>query len=133
MLLPSQMKRPIKPIMQIMAVELTAMGLLVLVAGLIDQDRIPSFVVGSLVFIIPSAYFTFYALFFTANRDTRWFLSAFIRGHTGKLMLAAVGFALAFKFLEPLHAPSLFIAYSVLMLVHVVVTAKVSKSLSSKL
>jgi ATP synthase protein I len=133
MLLPSQMKRPIKPIVQIMTVELAAMGLLVLAVWLIDQDRISSIVAGSLVFIIPSAYFTLYALLFAVNREPRWFLGAFIRGQTGKLILAAVGFALAFKFVEPLHAPSLFIAYGVLMLVHVVVSARVSRTLTEKL
>ncbi|MBC6906141.1 hypothetical protein DWB84_11785 [Saccharophagus sp. K07] len=133
MLLPSQMKRPIKPFIQIVAVELAVVGLLVLAVWLIDQDRISSIVVGSLVFIIPSAYFTLYALLFAVNREPRWFLGAFIRGQTGKLMLAAVGFALAFKFVEPLHAPTVFIAYGVLMLVHVVVTTKVSNALSAKL
>jgi F0F1-type ATP synthase, subunit I len=133
MLLPSQMKRPIKPILQILTVEIAVMGLLVLVVRLIDQDWVSSIVVGSLVFIVPSAYFTFYALLFAVNREPRWFLSAFIRGQTGKLMLAAVGFALAFKFVEPLHAPTVFIAYGVLMLVHVVMTAKVSKTLSAEL
>ena len=133
MLLPSQMKRPIKPILQILTVELAVMGLLVLVVRPIDQDWITSIVVGSLVFIIPSTYFTLYALLFAVNRDPRWFLGAFIRGQSGKLILAAVGFALAFKFVEPLHAPAVFIAYGVLMLVHVVVTASVSKTLSAKL
>jgi len=112
-----------------LAAESAALGLFVLAAWLIDPNRILSVAVGGLVFIIPSAYFTLYTLPFAASNESRWFLNAFYRGHKGKLILAAVGFALAFKFIAPLHTPTFFITYCTLMLVHVWVAARVTRNL----
>lgn len=125
------MKWPIKPFLKMLTAESAALGLFVLAAWLIDPNRILSVAVGGLVFIIPSAYFTLYTLPFTASHESRWFLNAFSRGQTGKLMLAGVGFALVFRFVAPLHVPTLFMTYCTLMLVHVWVAARISRNLVS--
>lgn len=122
------MRRPIKPSLQILAVELATLGLLMLATWLIEPESVRSVFAGGLVYIIPSAYFTLATLPQIGARESQQFLVAFMRGHTGKVVLAAAGFAIAFRIAESLHTASFFITYCVLMLIHTIAAAKLLHS-----
>lgn len=117
------MKAPVKLYMQILAAEAAVCVAIVIAVWWLDPARVGSVVAGCLVFILPSAYFTFSALPGPFQGGSSWFLVSFFKGQIGKLALTAVGFALVFRFVSPLHVPSFFVVYSVLLLIHIVVVA----------
>lgn len=117
------MKTPVKLYMQILAAEIAVCVAISAAAWWFDSSRAVSVLAGCLVFILPSAYFTFSALPRPDQGGSSWFLVSFFKGQIGKLALTAVGFALVFRFVSPLHVPSFFVVYSVLLLIHVVVVA----------
>ncbi len=126
------MRKPIKPLVYLVAAELAVLGLLVFAVWTVNSDWVASTATGGLVFIIPDTYFTFYAFRHINNHQSRWFLIAFYRGHTGKVLLAAVGFALAFNFVRPLHPPSLLLAFCLLMIAHTVVATRICRHLENR-
>lgn len=118
-----QIKTPIKLYMQILTAEAVVCAAIVLTVWWLDPARVGSILAGCLVFILPSAYFTFSAIPRPYPGGSSWFLVSFLKGQMGKLALTAVGFALVFRFVSPLHVPSFFMVYSLLLLVHVVIVA----------
>lgn len=117
------MKAPIKLYMQTLAAEAAVCVAIVIAIWWFDPARAVSAAAGCLVFILPSAYFTLSALPRPFRSGSSWFLVSFFKGQIGKLVLTAVGFALVFRFVSPLHVPSFFVVYSVLLLIHVLVVA----------
>jgi ATP synthase protein I len=117
------MKTPVKLYMQALAVEVAVCAAIVIAIWWFDPALTVSVAAGCLVFILPSAYFTFSALPRPYQGGSSWFVVSFFKGQIGKLALTAVGFALVFRFVSPLHVPSFFVVYSVLLLIHVVVVA----------
>lgn len=118
-----QMKTPIKLYMQILAAEAAVCIAIVIVVWWLNPVWAGSAAAGCLVFILPSAYFTFSALPRPLEGEPSWFLISFFKGQVGKLALTAVGFALVFRFVSPLHVLSFFMVYSALLLTHIVVVA----------
>lgn len=125
------MNRSTQSILQLLAAELAALGLFVFLIWIIQPPLAASAAAGGLVFILPNTYFTFYALSSVGNRRERWFLTAFFRGHSGKWILTAVGFALAFKFIRPLHSLVMLSIYCVLVLTHLFAVARLCGNLNS--
>lgn len=82
--------------------------------------------IGGLIFIIPNAYFTFYALRFRGASQAILIARSSYQGLMGKLALSAAGFALAFKFGQNLHAGTLLLGYLAMVLIQVFVAAKLS-------
>lgn len=117
------MRTSIKLYMQILVAEAAVCVTIVVAVWWFDSALTGSAVAGCLVFILPSAYFTFSALPRSYLGESSWFLISFFKGQIGKLALTAVGFALVFLFVSPLHVPSFFMVYSILLLAHVVVVA----------
>lgn len=117
------MKAPIKLYMQTLAAEVAVCVFIVIAIWWFDRALAVSAVAGCLVFILPSAYFTLSALPRSYQGGSSWFLVSFFKGQIGKLALTAVGFALVFHFVSPLHVPSFFVVYSVLLLIHIFVIA----------
>lgn len=126
------MKAPVKLYMQILAVESAVCIAIVIAVWWVDPVKAVSVVAGCLVFFLPSAYFTFSALPRSHSGGSAWFLVSFLKGQFGKLALTAVGFALVFRFVSPLHVPSFFVVYSVLLLIHVLVVAGWQNALGRK-
>jgi ATP synthase protein I len=124
------MNRPIKSILLLLAAELVALGLFVFLVWIVQPSWVASAITGGLVFVLPSTYFTIYALSSMGDHRERWFLTAFLRGQSGKWILTTVGFALAFKFVQPLHSPIMFFSFGAVMLVHLVMTARLSEVLN---
>jgi ATP synthase protein I len=124
------MNRPIKSILQLLVTELAALGLLVLLVWIIQPSWTASAVAGGLVFVLPNTYFTLYALSSVGIYRERWFLNAFYRGQSGKWILTAAGFAIAFKFVQPLHSMVMLLTFCAVMLVHLIVMARVCGALN---
>ncbi|WP_045856374.1 ATP synthase subunit I [Teredinibacter purpureus] len=82
--------------------------LIMLVYGLVPAY---SFGLGALLFIVPNTYFTLYAFRYSGARFAQWTAKSFSWGESGKFALVAVGFALAFRFVTPLHVPLLFVGF----------------------
>lgn len=123
------MNRPLKSILLLLAAELVALGLFVFLVWVVQPSWAVSTAAGGLVFVLPNTYFTVYALPSMGNHRERWFLNAFFRGQSGKWMLTAVGFALVFKFVQPLHSPAMFSGFGAVMLAHLILVAWLSEAL----
>ena len=83
----------------------------------VDVAAAYSILIGGLIQIGPQAYFTRLAFRYRGARQAPNILRAIQKGETGKLLLTAVLFALAFSFIKPLHIPSLFLSYGAMIIV----------------
>ena len=78
---------------------------------LYDKISACSFVLGALVYILPNLYFTLYAFRYRGSNAVHGIAHSFSWGESGKLALAAVGFALIFRFVAAINVPVLFAGY----------------------
>lgn len=83
----------------------------------VDVTVAYSILIGGVIQIGPQAYFTRLAFRYVGARQAPNILRAIHKGETGKLLLTAVLFALAFSFIESLHIPGLFLSYSAMIIV----------------
>lgn len=102
-----------------------------------------SFALGALIFAVANTYFAFYAFRFPLAQpgcDSNKFgheennayqavmaNNSFKRGLFGKLVLSAVGFALAFRFLENMVTPLLFVGFITMIVLQVFLASIVAK------
>jgi ATP synthase protein I len=115
-----------KIVWRMLAVEFLSVAALIFFVWVIRPEVLVSVVWAGAVFLFPNAYFAFYAFRYSgAGRETSVLLS-FFRGQTGKTLLTAAGFALAFSFAKPLNVGFLMGAYILLLFLHVLIAAKVS-------
>ena len=91
-----------------------------------------SFALGSLIYIIPNTYFTLYAFRYRGAELARWIARSFSWGESGKLALAAVGFALAFKFANPLNIPILFAGFGSMIVLQWFIARRISNQLEQQ-
>lgn len=117
---------PLGTASQVVVIELIALCFIVLPCFLIEPTVAKSATFGGLLFIVPNAYFTFYAFRFRGAAWTYRITRSFYRGQTGKLALTAVGFALVFRFVDPLHNVGFFSVFALMMAVHIGVAASIS-------
>lgn len=85
---------------------------------LADEKLGRSVLVGTFIQIVPQAYFTRMAFRHTGARQASSIVQGFYLGESGKLILAALLFALAFTLIENLHYGAVFISYTLMILVH---------------
>jgi ATP synthase protein I len=113
------MKATIKapPVGRIAITQLIVLVIIVVVVSLVDVTAAYSILIGGVIQIGPHAYFTRFAFRYLGARQAPEILRAIHKGETGKLLLTAVLFALAFSFVEPLHLPGLFLSYGVMIIV----------------
>lgn len=86
-----------------------------------------SFVLGSLIYIIPNLYFVHYAFRYSGAQYASLIAQSFSSGESGKLVLAALGFVLVYRFVKPLHSPALFAGFSFMIILQWFVAAKIVK------
>lgn len=102
-----------------------------------------SFAYGSVIFIVANTYFVFNAFRFQLNHRTgkrsdvgsgednhyRVMTAAlsFKRGLFGKLVLIAVGFALAFRFIANMNAPLLFMGFITMIVLQVFLASRIAE------
>lgn len=111
----------------VVLVEAVALLTLVALLWLYQPASAQSAFWGGLVFLVPNAYFTLYAFRYSGAQSALTVALSLHRGQTGKLVLVAAGFALAFRFIQPLHPGYLFAGYLFVLAVHVAVAAKISE------
>ena len=94
-----------------------------------DQILAYSFVLGALVYCLPNLYFTIYAFRYRGAHMAPWITKSFSWGESGKLALAAVGFALVFRFVENLSVMSLFAGFCSLIVTQWLIGRKVAEDM----
>jgi|TARA_R110000822_G_scaffold187752_10_gene326624 ATP synthase protein I len=113
------MKATIKapPVGRIAITQLIILLVLVIAVSPVDVTAAYSMLIGGVIQVGPHAYFTRLAFRHLGARQAPEILRAIHKGETGKLLLTAVLFALAFSFIEPLHLPGLFLSYGAMIIV----------------
>ncbi len=113
------MKATIKapPVDRIAITQLIILLVLVIAVSPVDVTAAYSMLIGGVIQVGPHAYFTRLAFRHLGARQAPEILRAIHKGETGKLLLTAVLFALAFSFIEPLHLPGLFLSYGAMIIV----------------
>lgn len=85
---------------------------------------------GALAFFIPNTYFVVNAFRFVQAPLTTWIVHSFYRGHTGKLVLSALAFALVFHFHRDLHHGAMFLGFICMILVNIWMTKRAATQLT---
>jgi len=91
-----------------------------------SQDAAISALAGGLICAIPNAYFIYKAFLYTGARQVEHVLQSFYQGGTWKMVLTGIGFAAAFKLIQPLDFLALFVTFVVVQCVNVFVS-KIAK------
>ena len=78
---------------------------------LIEVKIAYSFMSGVAIYASSNAYFVYYAFRYRKTEYTPWIVQSFYWGETGKLGLSLLGFALVFRFLQPISAFGVFVGF----------------------
>jgi ATP synthase protein I len=70
---------------------------------------------GGLIFTLPNAYFARKAFRHAGARSAQQIVSSFYQGEAGKLILSAVLFTMAFKWIQPLDVAALFLSFAIML------------------
>lgn len=87
-----------------------------------SQDAAISALAGGLICAIPNAYFIHKAFLYTGARQVQPMLQSFYQGGTWKMLLTAIGFAAAFKLIQPLDFLALMTTFVLVLCVNVFVS-----------
>ena len=101
------------PVYRISLVQLGLSALMALLFLLRGQDAAISALAGGLICAIPNAYFVYKAFLHTGARQADAVLISFYQGGMWKMILTGVGFATAFKLIQPLDVFALFFTFVV--------------------
>ncbi len=110
---------------------------LLLVAGLgaglffLAPERSGSVVIGGLLCVVPNSYFMLQALRHFGTQRVVDATLGFFKGQMGKMVLTALGFALAFRFYDALHAPTAFGSFILMMFVQLFMVRQFSDRLTA--
>lgn len=89
-----------------------------------DTHVAKSVVLGGLIYTIPNLYFVHYAFRFQGATQVPLVLRSFSWGESGKFTLAAMGFVLAFRFVESLSYAAMFAGFITMMALQCVVAVR---------
>lgn len=109
-------KQAFQPVRFTLTVQFIAITVVALLALWYGQIQAKSLVLGALVFVIPNLYFTHYAFRYSGADASDWIKQSFLWGQTGKLLLAIFGFALVFRYVNPLAKEWFFTGYILLII-----------------
>ena len=101
-------------------------------AALMGQVECYSLLLGEVVFILPNLYFTYYAFRFRGADFLAWIKHSFMWGEMGKISLAAVGFALIFKFVSPLNVTALFLGFILMIFTQCWLARKIANTFAAE-
>lgn len=113
-----------RPIMWVLLTEGMCIALVSVFVWLWCPPLAASVLLGGLLFYIPNTYFTLYAFRYTGYPMGTWVVQSFYWGQSGKLALSAVGFAIVFRFVQPLNVGILFSAFFLMIVVHIFVATR---------
>lgn len=77
-----------------------------------------SALVGGFIFVLPNAYFARKAFRHAGARSAKQIVSSFYQGEAGKLILSAVFFTMAFKWIQPLDVAALFLTFAIMLVIN---------------
>lgn len=112
------------PLLKVTAWQLAIVLALAGVTGIFDRVWACSVLVGGLIQIIGGAYFSWLAFRYRGARQIQMTVQSMYRGETGKILLSAALFVLAFLTIESLSYTVLFAAYILMVGVHAGLVAK---------
>lgn len=110
-----------------LALLLPVVSVLVIVSKVIAYSAL----LGGVLFILPNAYFTAYAFRYCGSAQAARIVRAFYWGEAGKLVLTMVGFALAFRFVTPLHVPAMIGGYCLMIVSQWLIAARLAKRMAN--
>ena len=93
------------------------LALLIAGFGIRNTEGLLAAATGSLIVMLPNAYFCFQAFRYKASEDPVRALGASYRGEAGKLVLVMVFSALSFRFLDIREPLILFLAMAMMLVV----------------
>ena len=102
-------KRP--PVFRITLIQLGLSVLIALLYMLKSQDAAISALAGGMISAVPNAYFIHRAFKYSGARQIDNVLRSLYQGVTWKIVLTAIGFAAAFKLINPVDFMALFSAF----------------------
>ncbi|WP_417565455.1 F0F1 ATP synthase subunit I [Marinobacter sp.] len=74
-----------------------------------------SALIGGLIFLVPHGFFALKAFRYSGARSARKIISSFYQGEAGKLILCAIFFTMAFKWIQPLDEAALFLTFAIML------------------
>ena len=83
---------------------------------------------GGMIFCVPQLYFGFKAFMVMGARSNHLIVQNFYKGESSKLVLIAVGFALAFQFIKPLDHFAIFFTFICVVVLNAVMPLFTSKN-----
>jgi ATP synthase protein I len=113
---PSTIARP--PIGRVLLGESGLVAFAAALAWLTDATTGKSVLAGGLIFLLPHAWFAWKAYRTSGAGAAAEVVQGFYRAESGKFLLTAAGFAIAFAYVGPLQAAALLGTYIALYVVH---------------
>ena len=99
------------PVFRITLFQLGLSGLIALLFLLKSQNAAVSALAGGMICTVPNAYFIYKAFKYSGARQIDYVLRSLYQGGTWKIVLTAIGFAAAFKLINPVDFMALFSAF----------------------
>lgn len=119
------------PIYKVVASQFIAVGVIATVGyATLGWTSAYSLLLGGLICAIPNAYFTSKAFRYRGARAAQEFVRTFYAGKAVKLLLMCAGFALTFKFVNPLSPTATFSGFVVTYLTGLLVLVAVQTEYS---
>ena len=115
---------PRPPIYHLPLIQLAIMLPLVGAAWFYNAAVSYSLLLGGLLHLIPNMYFAALAFRYRGTRSIRQNIGTLAKGEAIKFLMTAVGFALVFVFVDSINVLAVFCAFILMIVVHVVATAK---------
>lgn len=112
------------PLLKITAWQLAIVGVLACVIAAFDWVAAYSLLAGGLIHVVGSSYFSRQVFRYQGARQMHKTVQAMYRGETGKILLSASLFVMAFLALRPLNHAMLFAGYLVMVPIHLGLVAK---------
>ena len=100
----------------------------VFILWLADRVSALSFAVGAAVSIVPQAWFALVVFGVRRRRPLQRAAKSAYAAQAGKFVLSAVGFALVFALVRPVHAPAVFAGFGVMWVLQVLGSARLLRA-----
>lgn len=108
--------------------QLSILLLITLMLCAADVVIASSFFWGGLVYVVPNLYFVHYAFRYSGASLAPYIMQSFSKGESGKIALAAMGFALVFRFVKPLNSAALFAGFILMIVLQWFIAASIAKA-----
>lgn len=105
------------PLLYSLKIQAAVCVLCVIPSFLISDIAAISFLLGTVTYIVPNMYFTYYAFRYTGSKWVVWINHSFLWGEMGKQSLVAIGFALIFNFVKSVDMKMLFSGFIIMIFI----------------